>query len=395
MRGFTGRTLALGKTVAHPVRARGDSIRKVILSTKLSVAMLVLLSVTPSPASASDLAAAVVVIDDVAAAGTLDAAQDQVPGRWRLEAIKSEHAPSAPAQGDVDGLVRAYLNADFLRCLTELQRSSLDLERLLEHGRRREAAQVGTVAAACAMGAGDEVRAREMVRRLLVRELDDPDMLRRTTPQFQHLAEDERAVAQRWGRATVEVRTEPPGASVQVDGTMRCLVSPCRLHLLRGEHIVVTERLGRRSRSLTAMLDEDQSLTIALDPASADEIHRQLAVALGAGVDPSGADVSRAAATAFGVGLLALIWHRGAQVHACVFQRSGGGLTHVALDDTGPEPAARAVREALREWRAETGPRSMLRQPLFWTTAGAVALLSAAAVYLIVRPREPQHDLQF
>jgi hypothetical protein len=345
--------------------------------------------------AASDLVAAVVIVDGVPAAGTLEAAQDQVPGRWRIEAITAESAPPVIPEGDVEGLVRAYLNADFLRCLTELQRASLDLDRLLEHGHRREAAQVGTIAAACALGAGDEVRARELVRRLLVRELDQPDMLRRTTPQFQRLAEDERLVAQRLGRATVEVRTEPSGASVQVDGTMRCLLSPCRLHVLRGEHVVVTERLGRRGRALTAMLDEDQSLTIALDPASAEETRHQLALRLGAGVDPSGFDISRAAASAFGVGLLALVWRRGAQVHASVFQRSGGGLTHVALDDHGPDPAARAVREALREWRSDTGPRSMLRQPLFWVTAGGVALLSAAAVFLFVRPREPRHDLVF
>jgi PEGA domain len=345
--------------------------------------------------AASDVAAAVVVVGDLPPDGALEAAREQVPGRWRVEPLKPEARPPVSPQADVELLSRAYLNADFLRCLTELQRPTLDLERLLEEGRRMDAAHVGTIAAACSLGAGDEGRAREIVRRLLVRELDEPDFLRKTTPDFQRMAEDERHVAQRLPRVTVEVRTEPPGASVEVDGAMRCQMSPCRLHLLRGEHVVVTDKLGQRRRSLTAMLDADQTLTVALDPAAADEIHRQLALTLGSGADPSGADIARAASTAYGVGLLALVWRKGGQVHANVFQRSGGGLTHVAMDATGPDPAARAVSTALREWRSETGPRSMLRQPLFWGTAVGVALASAVAVFFLVRPKEPRHDVLF
>jgi hypothetical protein len=251
------------------------------------------------------------------------------------------------------------------------------------------------ISAACSLGAGDEGRARELVRRLLVRELDEPDVLRKTTPDFQRLADDERHIVQRLPRVTVEVRTEPTGASVQVDGALRCQVSPCRLHLLRGEHVVVTDKLGQRQRAVTSMLDADQTLTVALDAAAADEIHRQLALSLGAGADPSGGDIARAAATAYGVGLLALVWRKGGQVHANVFQRSGGALTHVAMDATGPDPAARAVSAALREWRTETGPRSMIRQPLFWITAGGVALASAATMFFLLRPVEPNHGIIF
>jgi len=365
-----------------------------VRARSLAVLLVVPALASRSSFAATDVAAAVVVVDALPPSGAVEAAREQVPGNWRLEVLKPEVAPPRAPQPEVQDLARAYLNADFLRCLTELQRASLDLDRMLEHGRRAEAAQVWTFAAACALGAGDEARARELVRRLLARELDDPDTFHRTTPQFQRLTEEERANAQRLGRVIVEMRTDPEGASVQVDGAPRCQATPCRVHLLRGEHVVVSEKLGWRARAVSSLLDEDQNLTIALDPAPADEARRQIAAALGAGVDPSGVDIARAASTAFGVGLLVLVWPRGQEVHATVFQRAGGGLTHVTID-AGANATPRAVRTALREWHADTGPRSMLRQPLFWTTAVGVAVVSAAAVFFVYRPMETRHDIVF
>jgi hypothetical protein len=65
------------------------------------------------------------------------------------------------------------------------------------------------------------------------------------------------------------------------------------------------------------------------------------------------------------------------------------------MDGSGPQPAARAVRSALQDWRAETAPRSMFRQPLFWTTAVGVAAVSAAAMFLFYRPLEARHEVVF
>src|SRR5215471_10947681 len=70
--------------------------------------------------AASDVAAAVVVIGDLSPGGSVEAARDQVPARWRLEPLRPETPPPIAPEADVDLLARAYLNADFLRCLTEL-----------------------------------------------------------------------------------------------------------------------------------------------------------------------------------------------------------------------------------------------------------------------------------
>jgi hypothetical protein len=359
-------------------------------------AALVLCTGVPVRA-AQDAPAAVVLIGDLSEGGALAAANDEVPARWRVERIWPEApSPLAPLP-DVATLARAYVDADFLHCLTELQRASLDLDRLLERGRRAEAAKVGTYASACALGAGDPVRARELMRRLLVHDLDDPEALRRTTPQFQALAEDERRAAQKWGRVTIEVHTDPPASAVEVDGVLRCAASPCRVHLLRGEHIVVAEKLGRRPRAMPVSFEEDQTFTLALDLASADEVKRQLTVKLGSGADPSAIDVSRAAAGAFGVELVVVAWKGDARVHATAYRRGLLALTHVAVD-AGSEALPRATRSALREARPEMtsqSSRSILRQPLFWGTAVGVAVVTAAAMFMISRPTGTRNDIQF
>jgi hypothetical protein len=337
-------------------------------------------------AASADEPAAVVAIGNLPTDHAVDAAAAEIPAHWRLETLVPEAAPPPEPPTEPDKLARAYLEADFLRCLSEIEHASLRLDQLLEQGRRPEAARTGTFAAACALGAGDEARARELLRRLLARELMEPAALRRTTPEFQRIAEEERLAGQRRGRVAVEIHTQPEGAQVRVDGIVRCTAAPCLLHLAHGEHALVAEKLGQRPRMMTAAIERDETLTVELEAASADETRRQLDAALGAGTDPSSMEISRCAASALGVGLLVLAWRQKGQVHAMVYRRSGGATTHVALAD-GPNGAARAVSAALREWRTEAPPtRSMFREPLFWATAVGVAVLSAGAVALIRHP---------
>ena len=146
------------------------------------------------------------------------------------------------------------------------------------------------------------------------------------------------------------MRSEPDGASIHVNGVERCPAAPCRVHLLRGEHVLVAKKLGHRPRTLTPVLEGDHAVTMKLDPASADETRGQLAAALGAGVDPSAVEIPRATAAAFGVGLLVLVWTRNWQVHAAAYQAGSATLTHVAVD--GRQATPRAVAAALHGWRA-------------------------------------------
>jgi hypothetical protein len=356
----------------------------------------------PARGDPADDPSAVVVIGGIEPEAALAAAGNEVPRRWRVETLAPRAVSAATAREDLDTLARAYRDADFLRCLSRVERA-LDPDELLQRGHRAEAAQAGTLAAACALGAGDEPRARDLLRQLSVRELVEPSLLRGTTPAFQRIADEERQAAQRRGWVAVDVRTEPDGASINVNGVERCPAAPCRVHLLRGEHMLVAKKLGHRPRTLNPVIEGDHAVTMKLDPASADETRGQLAAALGAGVDPSGPEIPRATASAFGVDLLVLVWTRNWQVHAAAYQAGSATLTHVAVD--GQQATPRAVAAALHGWRAAAGTRadvradrvsiSISREVAFWLLGGAVVFASLALALRFHRSRQVRQSVAF
>ena len=146
------------------------------------------------------------------------------------------------------------------------------------------------------------------------------------------------------------------------------------------------------------MLDADHTLTIKLDPASADETRGQLATALAAGADPSGVEIPQATASAFGVNLLVLVWNRNLQVHAAAYQAGSPTLTHVAVDDR--EGTPRAIAAALHGWRATAQSRAAAGAPRpwpgnfrefgFWSLGVAVAFGSIALAFRLYRSRVRQ-----
>jgi hypothetical protein len=330
------------------------------------------------------------------------AACGEDPRIWGIETLAPRALGGGAPQAELEALARSYREADFLRCLNRVERA-LDPDDLLRRGQRAEAAQAGTLAAACALGAGDEARARDLLRRLSVRELVEPRLLRDTTPAFQRLADEERQAAQRRGWVAVDVRSEPDGAAIHINGVERCPAAPCRVHLLRGEHVLVAKKLGHRPRTLTPVLEGDHAVTMKLDPASADETRGQLAAALGAGVDPSDVEIPRAAAAAFGVDLLVLVWTRNWQVHAAAYQARTATLTHVAVDGRQGTPGA--VEAALHGWRAAVGTEtaaradrvsiSMSRELVVWSLGVAFVIAAIALAFRSHRSKQVRHSIAF
>lgn len=350
-----------------------------------------------SNAAHADVPAAIVLVGDIPADGAVDAARQEMPAAWRVSRLAPTQAPanSNALDDESQSVARAYFDADFLRCLTKLQSSSLDVDRLLEKDRREDAARVGVLAAACALGAGDKPRARDLVHRLLVRGLESANTLRQTTPEFQALVDDQRAAVSKLPSVTIEVQTRPDRASVHVDGLLRCRNSPCRVHVIRGEHIVTAELLGRRTRAASVELNEDQRLTIALDDASAEDVRGQLLASLAAGTPATDIEVSQASANAFGARYVVLVWSDENNVHATAYDRVSDKISaHVAIE-AGPDAVAQAVRAAVHEERGVSGPKPIVKQPAFWLTVAGVALLTSAIVFFANRPVEVQHELVF
>ena len=339
--------------------------------------------------------AAIVLVGDVPAEGAVEAAQQEMPAAWRVTRLNPPTETSSKPIDESQPLARAYFDADFLRCLTKLQSSSLDVDRLLEHDRREDAARVGTLAAACALGAGDKPRARELVHRLFVRGLESADTLRLTTPEFQALVDEERTAVRQLSSVTIEVQTNPDRASIHVDGLLRCRNSPCRVHAIRGEHIVTAQLLGRRPRAVTLDVNEDQRLTLALDDAPAEDVRAQLLVALAAGTHPTDVEISQASASAFGARIVVLVWGEQNSIHATAYDRTADKISaHVAID-AGPDAVPNAVRAAVHEEREVGGAKPIVKQPFFWLTVAGVALLTGTIVLLSNRPVEVQHAIVF
>jgi hypothetical protein len=366
-----------------------------VSGVSITVWVLALAMLSTSTTAHAETPAAIVLVGDVPAEGAIDAARQEMPAAWRLTRL----VPTAPARtqtiDESQTVAKAYFDADFLRCLTKLQSSSLDVDRLLEKDLREDAARIGTLAAACALGAGDKPRAHELMHRLLVRGLDSAETLRQTTPEFQALVDEERAVVRRLSSVTIEVQTNPDRASIHVDGILRGRNSPCRVHTVRGEHIVTADQLGRRSRSVTIELNEDQRVTLALDDASAEDVRGQLLAALASGTPPTDIEVSQASANAFGARVVVLVWAEANSVHATAYDRGTEKISsHVAID-AGPDAVTSAIRAAVHEERGLTGPRPVIRQPVFWFTVTGVALLTGTIVLLANRPTEVQHVVAF
>jgi hypothetical protein len=376
---------------APPV-GNGYRIRRGGRSRIVALAALGMFAAGPADAGPPEAASAVVVIGRLPPDGALAAAGGQVPSHWRLERLAPQAVAPPPDLGpEIDSVARAYREADFLRCLAQTE-AGLEGDELLRLGQHAEAARAGTLAAACALGSSDEQGARAMLRRLSARELVDREVLRQTTPGFQRIADEERAAAHRRGSVAVEVRTEPEGARVLVNGVARCPASPCRVHLLRGEHHLVADKLGYRRRVVMPVADADATVRVVLEPASADETRQQLTAMLAAGADPSATEISRAVASAFGVGQLVLVWARQWQVHAAAYRAGCGAQTHVAFD--GPQATPRAVAAALHGWRVATPPArtrrwlpAATRELLFWGAATAVTLGAAATAFIRQRYR--------
>lgn len=358
-------------------------------------AMVVALWPSRSLAQGSDgLPSAVVLgVDAAPVEPGLAAARFVGGARWSGAQLASRPpATEQPPAADIAALRQHWANVESSRCLARLQTPALDIRELLRREDRASAASVLVLHAACLLGDDDADGARVVLERAVAMDLPIEAELAGMSIALQRMAQSvEEASA--GSRRQLLLRTRPGDAEVFVDGRP-CESRPCRLALRAGEHVVAARRLGFRPRVETLLVDEDREVTLALDPAAADEQLRQLAVAVGAGLAPGELPALRAASAALGAPIVLVTWASGDDYRLTLFDRrrpGPGAVAGHARSERDEASLAAATRSLVRDWRA-LQPIPLVEEPVFWIVSGLIAgaIAAAAAVTAHFLSQEPE-----
>lgn len=355
------------------------------------------ITVPDDVAAEEPLAGAVVTIDmhSESAPALLEAARRSGGADWVSHNLAAESVAGEPVpEGALDALKRHYLDADFFGCLSALHASELSQRTLLERELAGAAATAAVLGAACALGAGDADLARRLLQPALVAELDLHEALAITTPELQALAEDLRATVTQPARVTLTIVSQPPEATITVDGYRRCPRSPCRVNVLPGTHHISAIALGHDRRSLEEAVPEARTVSLSLDAGSAAEARRQLGNALAQGVPPDRADFANTLSQAFGVRVVTVVYRDGNRIQTALFDHGLGRVVARSSVDT-LSSAGTAVSAAISEWRGQIEPTPVLEEPWFWIGVGAAAVAAATVSIFLLTPPEPSNDLVF
>ncbi len=361
-----------------------------------AAALVVLLGSSTAFADDQEILGVVLCVGDVDGRVAVEAARDTGGATWRAAEIAAEPLPS---QGTPDEAVAAlrsfYLEADFLRCLSQLSDRRLDRTALVAEGHLEAAAAVFVFGGACALGAEDADLATSLFDELAALELPASQALEVVSPDVQQLAETRRQALARRRRVHMRLVSSPAGATLEVDGVRKCSATPCEVSLPPGEHVLVVEALGHVPRMERRALEGgDEVVELALDPAPSGVARNQLADALYRDVSPDDALFIRAASRALGARLVVAVFERDHQEHAAIYDRQNDRVVAESSVSAEEGPAL-AVRTVVNEWRGETESRPIYASPWFWVATLGAAAVAAVIVGLIVIPPGPRYDIVF
>lgn len=340
------------------------------------------------------------VIGDAASIASRAWTFDEVDGVRFAPATLPESTPVAPPeppQIEIAAARDAYIAADFAACQAAL--AEVDPPALLAAGHRELAARVLLYRVACHVNAGEPARAGADAAAFAAAGLTVPlDEL--VTPDVEALlvaAAD--AIAGR--SASLQVRSDPVGARVAVDGAAEECATPCTLTLRPGVHAIGLAADGRAATWRRVTVPADRELAVELAAAEPEQAAAQLLLRLarGGAIDD---------ATSLALAGQAVRARRLVVVDASLHAR---GVRLIAALVADGRPAARAERIAsedrltaaerglAHELLAEGGvvpPRAPLwRRPWFWASvAGAAAVGAAVTAYLVFRP-DPETEVVF
>ncbi len=375
---------------------------------RLYTLILFLAASVSFPARAEDLPPATVVrLDATGEAGEeqgralAEVAHQETQSVWSEEhvgAIRSIPSDLAPVTALVAQLERLYFEADFLECLALLQRGELRSEDLLARGQRELASRVLAFGSACALGAEDTTSAERLIEAAIVADLPLTS-LSTMSSEFQRFVQPVLHRTQEGASIPIAIRSNPPGASLSLDGTRTCDVTPCEIRVRPGRHVFVLTKLGFAARIVTAGVSATSvpDLAFSLDPSNAAEFREQLADALARQATDaeelvSSAAAARAATDAFSSRAVLFVRRAPAGASGAIYDRGLDRFVgRVALE--GPNADRDVVRFLSREWRGVLRPTPLYEEPWFWVLVAVGAGAIATTTYVVAQPPTIEYQL--
>ncbi len=300
----------------------------------------------------------------------------------RLEASEAPPSAEAPLEARIAAARQAYQETLELDACVDALSDPGTVDAALASGDRGGAARALTYLAACLDARGDAEPAAAVAARLGALGLDVPEAAGGVTPRVETLLSDAVRAAASASRVTFEVRSEPAGARVAIDGLDAHCTTPCERRLIEGDHVVALSRDGSEDAWERVRVAAGGARTIALAPATPERAAAQWRARYGGARDSWPA--LQLLQTAVRDRRVALLDGGGA---------GEGGLrlrAALAVDDDVPlrverlvPPAslAEGTRGVLRDLLTSAGvipPRPIVEEPLFWIAVAAAAVVAAA-----------------
>lgn len=368
----------------------------------LVLALLVHSAVSAAPAETLT----VVPLGDAAERARLAALDlGELPYRLRLEGLPNTPPAPAPRPGrDEEALVgarRAYVDADFARCLEQLGDEARALE-LLAEGRTTLSARQLALRVACRIGAADPERARADALRFATLELELPADVGGLSPEVEALLVAARNQVSALPRARLAVSAHARGAAVSVDGRRAVCLAPCAALVAPGRHVVRVEADGAMpAHALVEVPPAGAAVALEPRPADAALASQQWTERYARSADVMSEPSIRLLARALRAPRLVVLGPLDDQRRARGALAVDGQLRVEAElpPETGELPEERArllLRDLLVRGRLVEPAPSLWQRPAFWVVVGlATAAIAATIVLISVSDRPVRTEVRF
>ena len=340
----------------------------------LSLALLVLAS-SCAPKQGHPKSVAVIVDGDRGAVGTI--APHAVAG-LELQPLPDPGPPPSPppdaSETIVAGARKAYGHGEWASCLSEIRR--IDLVKLLAAGQRALAARALTFEIACHYE-GSRDQAQASATRFANLGLDVPgDFLPVDVEQLITTT-----IAATSTKLTPIAVAGEAGARLAVDGRPAGCAVPCTIDLATGDHVLAVEADGFAPISRLVRVPDEDRVSLAQPPASAELAAHQWRARLARGLP---------ATDATGVALIARLAGQPNVVVVRADKRLHGtlivdGVLRAHADrDRGEVPAL--MRDLAYNGKILDAPR-VWQRPWFWIAiSGAALAVAGTIVYVTYEP---------